>query len=478
MEQINALIDWLANNESALSAAAAILVISGLLYGIAQFFIKSVRFGRSNNSASKPLPASTEQSESSPKSEPKPSHHLDFSLVIVAFETLSDNKDDEFLSHGITSEIVALVTTVKNIRVSSRLVPLNADAESADLKNIAEQYHSNFALTGTLMRVGERIQIAAQLIDIKNDRVRWARNYDQPLNDLFAVQHEIAECIVGSILGEVKAIEASYAQSIPEHQLDAWGLVQKAYRIWLTTFSREGIMEARHCLRKAIELSPEYPKARAVLAMVLAQQMTSRICDDYDSCAKEAKALIEVAYQQAPNDMEILANAGVVWQNLGDSDRAETALRRVLEMAPLYLIAKGYLAMLLSLTGDDDSAREARELMRDNFSIAPNHPATAYWVFFNALAEQRLGNHQRVIELTQKSVMAQPGWTQNYFTMANSYCLLGKIDEAQAAIAQGEKTNPALTAQYYAENIVRICRQKSNHLPFVKGLSNAGLITL
>ena len=471
MESLGVLVDWLTNNESALSAVAALSVIFGISYGVLRFIFA-------------PIFRNKDKSESSSKS----THDLveletiadkidhRFSIAVLLFETLSNDEDDEFLASGITSEIIAMVTTVPNIRVSSKLSSFGFKSGQEDIKKIAEQHNSNYVLTGSLRHAKNRILVIAKLTDIEQDTDIWSQTYDREINDLFDVQHEIATSIVGTVLGEVRVVEALFADSIPNHKIDAWGLVQKAEKIWVTSYTPEGIFEACDYLRQAIKIDPKYAKARATLAMMLAQQMTTRVCGNYDECADEARELIETAFKQSPNDLEVLANAGVVWQNLGDSERAELALRRVIEMAPLQLIPRGYLAMLLSFTGGAKEINEAKKLLEDNFTIAPKHPSTSYWLYFFALVEQRLGSHDSAIDYAKKSLMEQPGWALSYYIIANAYAMKGESDVAKEALENASEINPYLTTQLYAENVFRIVGSDKKSAPFVGGLKKLGLV--
>lgn len=294
---------------------------------------------------------------------------------------------------------------------------------------------------------------------------------------MFDVQRDIAQRIVGAVMGEVKLSETLFAESRPVHQLDAWGLINKAYYFWLTTFTPEALLDACGYLRQAIDVQPENANARAALAMLLAQQMTTRICKDYDLCAEAAAELIEKAVQQAPDDVEILENAGVTWQNLGDAQRAQAALRKAVDLAPLNLIARGYLALLLAFTNGHEGAEEARQIIADNFATAPKHPSAPYWQFFLAVAEQRLGNYQAAEELLRKSLFGQPGWVHSYYLLANSQCMVGDIEAAKQTIGKAEQISSHLNVSLHVDNLLKICGAEDAAKPFYVGLEQGGLIS-
>ncbi|MBT8114827.1 MAG: hypothetical protein KJP04_05585 [Arenicella sp.] len=465
METFESIVQWLATNEAAISAFAALIAIIGIIYGMLRYAFRPL-----TNRLNLPDEISSKIKLAKSTDTVKPLHDAHFSLAVLLFETLSKNEDDEFLASGITSEVIAHVTMVPDIRVSSRLSSFRFQSGQADIQKVAEQLNAKFVLTGSLRRSESRVFVIAQLTDVESDAEIWAQTYDRQVEDIFDVQHDIARCIVGTVLGEVKLAETLLAGSKSTRELDAWGLVQKAYHFWLTSFTPQGILDACDYLRQALKIDPGYATARAALAMLLAQQMTIRICEDYEACTEEARVEIEKAFQQAPNDIEVLENAGVTWQNLGESERANQALRRAIELAPLNLIARGYLALLLGFTGTEEEVSEARDIIQENFATAPKHPSAPYWHFFQAVVEQRLGNNTDAEALAKKSLIGQPAWVHNYFIIANACCLHDDHQGASKAVENAASINPYLTPQLYAENVYRITGSPEQSEPFIGGL--------
>lgn len=480
MQSLDTVMQFLADHESALSAIVAIIAIAGISFGFLRAVLVPLLPDKAISAQKK-----TTDGDSTSSADPAPEenrgitnlslHDDHASLAIMLFQALSSNEDDEFIASGIASEIIALVTPIPDIRVSSRASAFGWRSGETEVSFTRKQINADFALTGSLRRADNRIRVIAQLVETGTDTQVWTETFDRQLEDLFEVQHEIAESIVAAILGEVKLAETLLANKVPSHQLDSWGLMQKAYHFWLTNFTVERMLQACECLRQAIEIDPGYANARAALAMLLAQQMTSRVCQDYDAVALEAEQLIETAYSQAPNDVEVLENAGVVWQNLGQGKRAIKALRHGLDLAPLNLISRGYLAMTLAFVESKAGAEEARDILASNFKIAPAHPSLPYWHYFQALAEQCLGNQERAIDEAEESLQGQPGWVHNYFVIANAQCTLGDPGAASKAIDQALAINPFLTAALYVENVNRITGNPSLSKPFIGGITAANL---
>lgn len=481
LETLSQLVKWLTDNESALSALAAIAVITGILYGALRYVLTPLL--RRDNS--KTTPANTLESieefagsKQSVRNVPMPANDRPFSIAVMLFDCLSSNSDDEFIAAGITSEIIVHVTTVPTIRVSSRLSSYGAKTSGDSLMEMADQLNAKFVLSGNLQRVGDRIQVTAQLTDIDSETEIWARTYKRDIQDVFEVQHDIARCIVGTVLGEVKFAQTAFAEEIPHHQLDSWGLVQKAYHFWLTGFSQKGVEEAINHLREAIKISPDYARAHAALAMLLTQQLILGISRDYDECVIEAQAHIEKAYGLAPSDIEVLENAGVAWLHLGEGRRANLALRNAIKIAPLNLVARGYLAMGLAINGGKEGAHEAIDILEQNFKTAPKHPSAAYWNYFRALAEQRLGNQEAAIDYAHISLAEQPGWLHNHILIANAKCMLNDKRSAQESLSSVTKMNPYLTTELFYRLLLNQTSGQEDIDAFAGGLVQHGFIKI
>jgi adenylate cyclase len=474
---------WLIDHVALLSAGAAAVTIIGLTYaGLRHVLSPVVR--RTSLPALKREQgggvagaAPRNENDAPPAAPLKPTLHDDHvSLAVLRFEALSQNDDDKILASGIALEVIALITPVPDIRVCSRNTTMQWGSDAAGMREAAEQFNASFALSGHLQRVQDRVRIIARLTDIRFDKEVWTQTYDRNLEDVFTVQNEIARAIVGEILGQVRLSETLLSRKTAVQDLDAWGLLHKAYYFWLTNFSLENVDHAIAYLRRAVALAPDYPAPRAALAMLLTQQITNWICADDEAAIREASEMIDGAYRMAPNDIDVLENAGVVWQNIGQGSRAIMALRHCVELAPLNLISRGYLAMTLAFTRGEDGAREAKQLLEENFAIAPKHPSVPYWHWFTGIAEQGLGNYAQSIERCTKSLQGQPHWVHTHFFLANAHCVLGDVPAARQHFAWAVAINPAVTPRRYLNNLNRITGSDALSAPFVRGLLDANLI--
>jgi adenylate cyclase len=487
---LGSITQWLAENEAVFSALAALVGLVGVTYGVVRLVLSPL-LSRKNTANPEQVSAllpggygSSVQSASDllAVNEIQPTHRLDInddhiSVAVLSFDVLSRNEDDRYIAAGIASEIIALITPVPDLRVSARSTIYGLEAGDVSARQAVEQINAKFALTGSLRIDGKRMRVIANLTEPRSDSLVWSGTYNKEIEDLFEVQYDIARCIVGAILGEVRLAESELAEKLPEQQLDAWGLLQKAYYFWLSHFTLENVYKAADCLRKAIELDPGYAAPKAALAMLLSQLTTNRVCADHEAAIEEIRVVADEAYHLAPNDANVLESLGVAWQNIGEGRRAINAFRLALELTPLNLICRGYLAMTQSFVGGRQGAIEAKLILTENFSIAPHHPSAPWWYWFLAIAEQSLGQYDASREHCEKSLLGQQDWVHSYYFLANALCELGKEEEAKIQIQIAGKVNPMYNVDLYVDNLRLISGSDELARPFYSGFVKAGLLS-
>ncbi|MBL4674089.1 MAG: tetratricopeptide repeat protein, partial [Arenicella sp.] len=136
------------------------------------------------------------------------------------------------------------------------------------------------------------------------------------------------------------------------------------------------------------------------------------------------------------------------------------------------------LALVLAVTGGEDGAHEAIDILEQNFSTAPKHPSSPYWNYFRALADQRLGNHEQAIEYAELSLAEQPGWLHSHLLIANAFCMLGDTKSAQKSLDSVKEINPLLTADLYYTELTLETSGEEDIEAFCGGLKEHGFIDL
>src|SRR5271169_229365 len=390
--------------------------------------------------------------------EPPRAGHEKSSIAVLPFRSLSSDKDDEFMAMGIGSEISSALSRVPGIRVAPNLSTFHYQGAVPDLQEIAAKLKIRYVLTGSLRRSGTRIRVMGELADALAGTVLWSRTYERHLEDLFTVQEEIAESIVRATGGELIRAGSEHADKASAHELDAWGLVRKAYHFWNYGFHPAGIGESLDLLRRAIQLDPGYASAYAFLALYLIERVVLVLTDRPEEDRAEANAAATKAVELAPQDAEVLENAGLVWLHCSEYNQSVEALRRAVQIAPFNLVAWGYLGLALGWGGKQRDALESEKILAKLIAETPEHPSFPYWHYFLSGTYIRLLRFDDAAEHAQRCVELQPRFYIARITLANALGHLGRLDQARAEMAHVLSMNPYITDAVLHTEYLNIAR--------------------
>jgi serine/threonine protein kinase/Tfp pilus assembly protein PilF len=186
------------------------------------------------------------------------------SIAVLPFADMSPQKDQEYLTDGIAEEIINSLTKIQALHVSSRLSSFAFKGKTEDLEEVGRKLKVTTVLAGSLRKAGNKLRIAAQLIDVNDGYQLWSDRYDRDMEDVFAVQDEIAENIAKALRVVLKDEERPAEKPRPENV--------KAYEYYLRgrqlfhQWRRQSFEFAQRMFERAIEIDPGYAKAHAGLA--------------------------------------------------------------------------------------------------------------------------------------------------------------------------------------------------------------------
>jgi Predicted integral membrane protein len=394
---------------------------------------------------------------------------------VLQFRSLSADPEDEYLAAGISSEIIRALSGVPGVRVASQLISFRYKDESPNMRKIAESLNTRFLLTGSLRRAGQRIRVIAELADGPRETMLWSHTYDRALEDVFAVQEEIASAIVGATGGQIIRARAEQLSYEPPENLDAWGLVRKAYHFVNHAYHFAGIDDAIELLRRAVTIAPEYAVAHAFLGLYLTQRFINSCSPDPQKDMLEALAAVERGLQLAPGDPEVLENAGLVLYNCFQPQKALHVLRRAVEVAPFNLVAWGYLGLCLGWTGEGRDLGEAQSIFDRLIRNTPDHPSLPYWLYFKAGLCAREGKYQEAADCACRSAELQPRFTLSLLEYANALGFMGRHEEACEVMSKVYAINPMLTQDLYVSQITLTTGSPERAEGHIGGLFAAGI---
>lgn len=249
-------------------------------------------------------------------------------IAVLPLTNMSGDPENEFFSDGIAEDILNLLARQPNLRVTSRTSSFSFKNTALDVPAIAEKLGVDIVLEGSVRRAGNRVRIVAQLIDAANDAHLWSDSYDRELEDIFAVQTEIAKRIVDAM------------DLDPDTCVDSVGNTDdiKAYDYYLRgrqyyhQITIRSLGFAREMFQKAIEIDPGFARAYAGLAdteSIIAQW-------DEPEHGAAADAASRKALELAPDLAEAHASRGYVLSSSGDYESAAAEFEQALALDPVH----------------------------------------------------------------------------------------------------------------------------------------------
>jgi TolB-like protein/class 3 adenylate cyclase/Tfp pilus assembly protein PilF len=333
------------------------------------------------------------------------------SIAVLPFVNLSRDEENEYFADGLAEELLNVLSKIRSLRVASRTSAFHFKGKDVDIPTIAQKLNVATILEGSVRKAGKRVRITAQLIQVATDSHLWSESYDRELEDIFAVQDDIAQSVVkelrAALLAEKPDASASAAAKA-EVQAAAKGRGEnaEAYRLYLQgrfyedRLTQEDTAKAIGYYRQALAIDPNYALAWAGLSRGYATEGASswRPAAEGFAMAREAaeRALrLEPDLAEAHAALaEILMFYGWEWHG------ADASLRRALELAPGNARIMRSTAILAGLLGrlDEAIALLRRAAALDPLAV-PLHRSLARWCYHAGLLDEAETGARKTLEL-------------------------------------------------------------------------------
>jgi TolB-like protein/Tfp pilus assembly protein PilF len=404
-----------------------------------------------------PIPVVATPPAAAPKpAEPAPAAGPDAkSIAVMPFVDMSQAKDQEYFSDGLSEELLNLLAKVPALQVTSRSSAFSYKGKEVKLSQVAKELNVAHILEGSVRKSGNRLRITAQLIDARTDKHLWSETYDRSLDDIFAVQDEIAAAVVAqlkvSLLGDAPKAKTAdpkaYALWLQARELNRQGsaegltgsiaLCEQALAIdpslvsaWCTLAAcytaqsdlgqrpnDEGYRLAREALEKALAIDPDSAAAHARMSSVL-------------QTANEGLALAAQHYQRAvaaePTNTDILTDGMRLARTLGRFEDAIAIGEYVVAHDPLNAYAHMALGASYTRAGRYEEGIAA---LRTSLRLSPGRGLAHYGLAVNL---QLKGD----LPAALKEAMLEPNETWRLDALAILYHAAGKKAESDAALAE------------------------------------------
>jgi adenylate cyclase len=406
-------------------------------------------------------------SEMGPLKQPLPDRP---SIVVLPFNNMSRDPDQEYFSDGITEDIITDLSKASGLFVIARNSAFVFKDKAFSVPHVCRELGVKFALEGSIRKAGNRVRVTAQLIDGLSGGHLWAERYDRELTDIFEVQDDITQQIVAALKVTLSAAERSLIADTGKKDVNAHDWFLKGRELTYTPKKdREFLEQASACFRRAIEIDPDHAAAHAGLGLCYVLDYQNRWSDDPEASLDLAEQFTNEAI--AKDDQEPYAHyvAAIVAMFRKDYERWAGEADRALSLNPNYAPALDARGIGHAYTGEPAKAIPLIErAMRLDPAFQQQYMhflGTAYFVG---------GDYETAAALFKDRIAINPTTDLSRAFLASALGHLGKPDDAREVWRELKQINPKYSP---AEHIGRLpFRDPADAEKFTDGLRKAGLV--
>jgi adenylate cyclase len=389
-------------------------------------------------------------------------------IAVLPFANFSGDPEQEFFADGITEDIISMLAGWRAFPVIARASTFTYKGKAVDIKKVGEELGVRYVLEGSVRKSGHRVRVTMQLIRADTNHHIMAERYDRDLTDLFDLQDEIAHTIAGAIEPEILKFERERIAERPPRSEDAYELYQRG--VWHHyRHSKTDNVEAQAYFRRAMAIDAQYPQATAALAIALCNAgflgWAAHAAQNYE----ESFELAQRAVALDPRYPIARYALGLVYMWTHHSERAMVEFREAIKLNPSYAAAHVVLGQMYLYSGRPEEAIVQAE---KGIRLSPSDPRLSLWLPALAGAYYCLGNYDQAIEIGRRSWTLNRNWPAGLRYVVAGLAQLGRIEEAQAPLAELRRLNANLT--FVEGNLQRLFVDRAAVDHIISGLRKAG----
>jgi TolB-like protein/Flp pilus assembly protein TadD len=341
--------------------------------------------------------APAQESPSAPPA--KSPDELRKSIAVLPFQNMSPDPENEYFSDGLTEDILAQLAKIRDLKVISRTSIMQYKNTSKNLRRVGSELGVGTILEGSVRRAGGRVRVTAQLIDARTDEHLWAETYDRELDDIFAIQSDVAQQIAQALETQISPEVQARIERRPTDNLEAYQLYLKGLHQW-NQRSDESVKKGIECFEQAIKLDPNYALAHVGLAdcyVVLGNFGSYSPQEIYP----KAKAAATRALELDDSLGEAYASLAQIQMSYDwDWEGAERSHRKAIALSPGYATAHHWYGYFLMFQGEFDRALAELHKAQELDPLSPIIVCNASFVhYFARRYDEALAVVQKAIEI-------------------------------------------------------------------------------
>lgn len=362
------------------------------------------------------------------------------SIAVLPFQNMSGDPEREYFADGIVQDIITGLSRIKWLSVIARNSSSIYKTREVDVRQVERELSIHYVLEGSVRKTGNRVRITAQLIDARSGVHLWAERYDGLLDDIFAVQDEIAMSVIGAIEPNLRKAEIERVKRKRPDSLAAYDLLLRSLPS-IYDMMPEGAGAAIPLLTQALKLEPEYAGAHAFLAWCFHFRYSRGGLREEDRAAAIQHA--RAAVTGGGDDATALAIAGLVfWLDEHDPIAAFDLFDRALAISNSNVVALCCSAAALAWMGKPELAIERAQCA---LRLSPFDSLNALSNIALAVAYFQTNRYEKARDAARRAVESNPRYSVPYSLLAAALVRLGCKGEADTAARLALSLDPTLT---------------------------------
>ena len=392
------------------------------------------------------------------------------SIVVLPFNNMSRDPDQEYFSDGISEDLITDLSKVAGLFVIARNSAFVYKDKAVSVPHVCRELGVRFALEGGIRKAGNRVRVTAQLIDGESGGHLWAERYDRDLTDIFEVQDDITQQIVAALKVTLSAAEKSLIVDGGTKDVDAHDFFLKGRKLISgAKKDREMFAQATACFRRAIELDPDYGAPYAGLGMAYVLDYQNHWSDAPEASLGLADRFADEAIAKDGQDPYGHRVAAIVAMFRKDYARWSDEVDRALALNPNFAPALAAKGLLYTYTGEPAKAIPCIER-----AIRLDPADQQQFVHFLGTAHFAAGDYEAAAAVFWDRIAINPTTDLSRAFLASTLGHLGRVDEAHEVWRELKRINPKYSP---AEHIGRLpFRDPADADKFTAGLRKAGLV--
>jgi serine/threonine protein kinase len=358
------------------------------------------------------------------------------SIVVLPFENLSPDPDQEYFSDGLTEEVISDLSQIRDMIVISRSSAMTYKGTNKKIKEIGAELNVQYALEGSVRKAGNNLRITAQLIDATTDAHLWANKYNGTLDDIFKIQEEVSRSIVDALKLKLNPEEDKRIAERPIDNVRAYELYLKArHEQWRLT--EESLAQTLKFLEEGLEIIGENELLYASMGWVHLQYVSGGIDVDEAHFTK-AKEFARKALVLNPNSSQGYALLGSINEQWGKIQDAVKGLKKAVEIDPNNTEALWMLGFVYSIAG---KGYAAKPLIEHVMNIDPFTPVNYFAPQWRYISE---GQFDLALKAIQRAYELDPKNPAIRVCLAASYAYSDLFEEFKKIVDLMEKESPQI----------------------------------